>query len=120
MDKNAYILLLEDEVITAMSLVMDLKKHGYTNSKFVATGRKALESVKEKSPDLLIVDESLSGGESGIEIAVEIRGKSNLPVIITSGYEIEDLDQKLNNLANSHFVQKPVVISGLIKLIEKL
>lgn len=120
MDKNAHILLLEDEIITAMSLIKDLKKHGYANSKFVSTGQKAIARAQEKMPDLLIADVSLSGGESGIEIAAEIKGKSELPVIITSGYEIEELTFKLNILDNSHFIPKPIIISNLIKLIERL
>lgn len=120
MDKTSKILLIEDEVITAMSLIMDLKKHGYKNSKFVSTGSKAVASAKEQMPDILIADVSLSGGESGIDVAAKIAGKRGMPIIITSGYEIETLASKMSILNNSHFLRKPVIISNLIKLIEKL
>lgn len=120
MDKTTKILLIEDEVITAMSLIMDLKKHGYINSKFVSTGSKAIASAKDQIPDLIIADISLSRGESGIDVAAEIGGAGGIPIIITSGYELEELNQKMSILNNAHFLQKPVVVSSLIKLIERL
>lgn len=120
MDKTAHILLIEDEIITAMSLIMDLKKHGYKNSKFVSTGRKAIVSVQKQMPDLVIADVSLPGCVSGIDVAAEISGTSGIPVIITSGYEQEELDKKMSILNNAHFLRKPVIISNLLKLIERL
>ncbi len=120
MDKTANILLIEDEVITAMSLIVDLKRNGYKNSKFVSTGSKAVASAKERMPDLIIADVSLSRGESGIDVAAEISGKSGIPVIITSGYEVEELSSRMNILNNAHFLRKPVVVASLIKLIERL
>lgn len=120
MDKSVHILLIEDEAITAMSLIMDLKKHGYKNSKFVSTGSKAAASAKKQMPDILIADVSLSGGESGIDAAAKIAGKRGIPIIITSGYEIKALSSKMGILNNSHFLRKPVIVSNLIKLIESL
>ena len=118
MDKTAKILLIEDEVITGMSLIMDLKKYGYMNSIFVSTGSKAVASAQEQIPDVLIVDVSLSVGESGIDVAAEISGTSGMPIIITSGYEIENLTHKMSILNNAHFLQKPIFTSTIIKLIE--
>ncbi len=120
MDKFSKILLIEDEVITAMSLIMDLKKHGYINSKYVSTRSKAVASAKKSMPDIIIADVSLSGGESGIDVAAEISGSTGIPIIITSGYEVEDLASRLDVLNNAHFLRKPVNISSLIKLIESL
>ncbi len=120
MDKSAKILLIEDEVITAMSLIMDLKKHGYLNSKFESTGTKAAASAKVLMPDIIIADVSLSGDESGIDVAAEISGKTGIPIIITSGYESEELIPKMSKLNNAHFLRKPVNISSLIKLIKSL
>lgn len=120
MDKNTHILLIEDEVITAMSLIIDLKKYGYNNSKFVSTSSKAVASAQKQFPEVLIADVSLSGRESGIDIAAEISGTSGIPIIITSGYEIEDLIPKMGILNNAHFLRKPINISKLIQLIERL
>jgi len=120
MDKSSKILLIEDEVITAMSIIMDLKKHGYRNSKFVSTGSKAIASTKDFMPDIIIADVSLSGGESGIDVAAEISGSTDIPIIITSGYEVEDLASRMDVLNNAHFLRKPVSISSLLKLIESL
>jgi len=119
-NKSSKILLIEDEVITAMSLVMDLKKYGYKNSEYVSTGSKALVSAAESMPDIIIADVSLSGGESGIEVAAEISGDSGIPVIIASGYEQNELKDRMSILKNVHFIRKPVVGSSLIKLIESL
>ena len=120
MDNSIKILLIEDEVITAMSLIMDLKKFGFLNSKFVSTGSKAAASVDEQMPDLIIADVSLSGGESGIDVAAELSGNTGIPIVITSGYEIDELASRMDVLNNAHFIRKPVNISSLIKLIESL
>jgi len=120
MNKTSSILLIEDEVITAMSLIMDLKKHGYQDSKFASTGSKAAASAAGSMPDIIIADVSLSGGESGIDVAAEISGSSSIPVIITSGYEAEELSSRMNVLNNAYFLRKPINISSLIKLIESL
>ena len=120
MDKTANILLIEDEVITAMSLIVDLKKNGFKNSKFVSTGSKAAVSAKVQMPDLIIADVSLSRGESGIDVASVISGKTGIPIIITSGYEVEELSSRMSILNNAHFLRKPVIASSLIKLIESL
>ncbi len=120
MDKTVKILLIEDEVITAMSLIMDLKKHGYPNSKFASTGSKALASSEKIFPDLIIADVSLSCGESGIDVAAKISGESGIPIIITSGYEVDEIYSRMSILDKAHFLRKPVIISSLIKLIESL
>lgn len=120
MNKAAKILLIEDEVITAMSLILDLKKNGYLNSTFVSTVSKALLSAKESMPDIVLADVSLSDGESGIDVAFQISDETGIPVIITSGYEIEELTSKMSILKNAHFLRKPINISDLINLIEKL
>lgn len=120
MNKTAKILLIEDEVITAMSLIMDLKKHGYKSSKFVSTASKALASVQEEMPDILIADVSLAHSESGIDVAAEICRTNSIPIIITSGYEMNEVSSKMNILNNYHFLRKPVLSSKLIELIERL
>jgi len=120
LDKTAKILLIEDEVITAMSLIMDLKINGFKNSKFVSTGSKAAVSAKEQMPDIIIADVSLSGGESGIDVAAVISGETGIPIIITSGYEVEELSSRMSILNNAHFLRKPVVVATLIKLIERI
>ncbi len=120
MDKNIKILLIEDEVLNAMSLIMDLKKSGYINSKFVSTSEQALASANSESPDLLISDISLSGGENGIDTAIEIIGTSSIPVIFISGYEADDMAGKMSKLKNYSFLKKPVAAYKLVELIEKL
>lgn len=120
MDKSSKILLIEDEVITAMSLIMDLKKHGYKDSQYVSTGSKAAFSAADSMPDIIIADVSLSDGESGIDIAAEISGSTCIPIIITSGYEVEELSSRMKVLNNAHFLRKPINIHLLIRLLDSL
>jgi DNA-binding NtrC family response regulator len=118
LNKTISILLIEDEVITGMSLIMDLKKYGYINATFVSRGEKAIKSSQLKMPDLIIADVSLSRGESGIDVAEKIRGSGKIPIIITSGYEIEDYIKRMSKMENVSFIQKPVSIQKLVGLIE--
>ncbi len=120
MDKTVKILLIEDEVLNAMSLILDLKKHGYSNSKFVPTREKAFASVKEEMPDLIISDIALSGDVSGIDTVLEIIGDDRIPVIFTSGYEIADLAERMEKVKNHYFLKKPVKLTELLGIIKGL
>ena len=55
------ILVVEDEVITAMSLQHLLELWGYRMCGQASSGKEAVEKVEFEKPDIALIDISLSG-----------------------------------------------------------
>lgn len=118
MKKEAEILIVEDEVLSAMSLQQDLKRSGYKNCRYVTTGEEALDEMDEGGTELIIMDISLGGKLTGIETAGILLSNHDIPVILVSGYNYEDFEEKIAGMENVHFLKKPIRKTALIKLMD--
>ena len=98
---NEKILVVEDEAITALDLKFILMGLGYDVVDVVDNGQDAIDSAKELSPDLVIMDIKLKGEINGIVAADEI-SKFNIPIIFVSANTDEGTKEKV--LENSSFV----------------
>ena len=98
---NEKILVVEDEAITALDLKFILLGLGYDVVDVVDNGQDAIDSAKELSPDLVIMDIKLKGEINGIVAAEEI-SKFNIPIIFASANTDEGTKEKV--LENSSFV----------------
>lgn len=98
---NEKILVVEDEAITALDLKFILMGLGYDVVDVVDNGQDAIDSAKELSPDLVIMDIKLKGEINGIVAAEEI-SKFNIPIIFVSANTDEGTKEKV--LENSSFV----------------
>lgn len=114
------VLIIEDDIVLAMSLVIMLKKLGYTDVSKVHTGEQALETLVEFKPDLMLVDIMLGEGISGIDVVKKVQGKENMPVIYITG----NSDNYHRNLADNtdylSYLIKPITFNELKKAIDKL
>jgi len=114
------ILIVEDEVLTAMSLQHDLKKLGYGNCSYVTTGEKALSEISRGTISLVIMDIGLAGKLTGIETAEKVIDVYHIPVIISSGYDYDYLFESIAHLGKVLFLKKPISKTELIKMIENV
>ncbi len=118
MKKNIKILLVEDEVITAMLMQSQLTGLGYVISQHVTTGENAIVSARENPPDIILMDIALAGEIDGIEAAAEIRSKSNIPVIFITGYEDQNNKERAGNTHPLEYLIKPLNVNKLKILID--
>ena len=72
---NKHILIVEDEKDLLATLEYNFKKEGYKTTG-VTSGKEAIEAVRNKKPDLLILDLMLPD-ISGLNVCKEIRNKAN-------------------------------------------
>lgn len=75
------ILIVEDEPIIAADLENQLNKLGYNVIGNVDMGELAIEVVKDKSPDLILMDIQLEGDLDGVDTANAVAKISNAPII---------------------------------------
>ncbi len=85
-DKSIKILVVEDESIIALDITQKLRNLGFNPLKPVNTGEKAIRSVEENRPDLIILDIKLKGDMDGIETAAVIKKKKSVPFIFFSAF----------------------------------
>jgi len=107
------ILIVEDDLILALSVEMMLKKIGFKLIKRVETGDEALEAIKSFTPDLMLVDINLGPGMSGIETVKHIQGKMNVPALYVTG----NSDRYFRSLAEEtdyiDYLIKPITLREL-------
>ena len=80
------ILIVEDEEFVARDIQRKLRELDYSVSGIVDTALDAINHTADKLPDLVIMDIVLPGNMDGIQAAIAIRQKHNIPVIYLTAY----------------------------------
>jgi CheY-like chemotaxis protein len=120
MTDKARVLIVEDEILVALRMEMDLSKLGYQIYEPVSTGEKAIKMVKEEPPDVVLMDIRLAGDIDGLETAQEIRAFSPIPIIFVTGYPNESLKEQAANLKPAAYLTKPVLMHEVQSAIETI
>jgi len=84
------LMLVEDERIVAFDLKRQLQGFGYRVSAVVASGEQAIDQVDAEKPDLVLMDIHLEGHMDGIEAAILIRNRHQIPVVFLTAYAEDD------------------------------
>jgi len=102
---NRTILVVEDEPKLADLLRDYLAQAGF-QAKVLADGLAVVPWVREEHPDLILLDLMLPG-KDGMEVCKEIRGFSDVPIIMVTA-RIEEIDRLLGlELGADDYVCKP-------------
>ncbi len=115
---SSTILLVEDDDNLAQFMRLVLRKAGYQTT-HVASSQEAMDAITEHLPNLILLDLHLPDG-NGLEILQFLKDKypeANVPVIVTTGQEIDQLSLSYPVLLDCFF--KPLEISQLLACIEK-
>lgn len=113
------VLIIEDDMILALSLEIMLKKIGYTEVKKAHTGEKALEAIVDFDPDLMLVDIFLGAGISGIDVVKKVQSERDIPVIYITGNS-DDYHRKLADETDYiSYLIKPITFTELKKILQK-
>jgi len=123
-DSKNTILLVEDEVITAMMEKMQLEKYGYIVH-HVTTGEKAIETIlKDKSSiDIILMDIDLGSGLDGTQTAEIILKEINIPIVFLSSHIEPEIVEKTEDITSYGYVVKNssiTVLDASIKMAFKL
>lgn len=118
MKNDLKILLVDDEVIAAMMLQTELKKHGMTNTRYVTTGEKAILSAREFPPDLILMDIRLAGQIDGIEAAREIKTTLDVPILFMTGYDDRETRDRAERIQPLAFLVKPLNFMTILEILE--
>lgn len=101
------ILVVEDESIVAKDIQQSLKKLGYNVVGVCPTAELAIEKANELRPELVLMDIMLKGELSGIDAAMEIRNKMDIPVIFLTAYADSGTLNKAKETEPFGYIIKP-------------
>lgn len=111
------ILMVEDEVITAMVMEADLQDAGYPVSRRVSSGEEAVSLAAEEVFDVVLMDIRLAGQIDGVEAARRIQEIRETPVIFMTGYQDEETHRRAEELSPLAYLVKPVNGAQLASLL---
>ncbi len=118
MTSQISVLIVEDEVLTAMVLEMELKKAGYTICQRVVSGEEAVGVAQQDSPTIILMDIRLAGEIDGFEATRQIQAVADIPVIFMTGYPDQDTRDLAMTLSPAGYLMKPVHIPELTASID--
>ncbi len=112
MAEHARILVVDDEAQITRVLRTTLSAHRY-DVRIAGDGEAALEIMKDWQPDLIITDLSMPNMD-GLSLCKEIRGRSQMPIIVLSVREDEQSKVKALDLGADDYVTKPFNTNELL------
>ena len=107
------ILVVEDELLVGVELQELLTDVGYSIPEVVDNGSRALEFVRERHPDLILMDIRIRGSIDGVETAAQIRKTSDVPIIFVTANSDPTYVARINGIRSDGMLFKPFQDSDL-------
>lgn len=101
------ILIVEDEKIVAEDIKQTLQKFKYEVIGIAEDAMQALELIKQKEPDLVLMDIVLSGIYNGIQLTEKINKQFDLPVVYMTAYSDTETLQRATVTEPYGYLIKP-------------
>jgi DNA-binding response OmpR family regulator len=83
----ARILVVEDDWFAAMEIERSLREAGYDVLEVAASAAEAIEFARDEEPELVIMDIRLVGQGDGIDAAIEIRRRFDIPALFVTAHD---------------------------------
>jgi len=103
------VLIVEDEVIVAEDLKVTLSSMGYEVLGVVPDSEAALQMVREKRPDIVLMDIMLRSGQDGVDTAERIISSEDIPVVFLTAYSEQGVLDRAKKAGGAAFLLKPFV-----------
>ena len=119
MSTLAKILWADDEIDLLRPQIMFLEKKGYEIIQ-VTNGYDAIESCAEERPDIVFLDESMPG-ISGLDTLTKIKEvNSNVPVVMITKNEAEDIMEEAIGAQITDYLIKPVKPQQILLTLKRI
>ncbi len=118
--KNANILLVEDDPINANVINLFLK--GYYEIDHSSTASKAIEMVKAKKYDVILMDINLKGmnGLDAVKIIRQHKEYSATPVVAVTAYAMVGDKKRFLENGCTHYLPKPFTKRDIVELLDSI
>ena len=114
-------LIVEDEILFAMSLAVDMQALGFSTCELAANGQDAFLKVMEDPPDIVLMDVNLEGGREGIEAARWLREVCDIPVVFVTAYTDRDTVERIQQqVPGAPVIAKTVYRERLARMVKEV
>jgi two-component system KDP operon response regulator KdpE len=107
-----HVLVVDDDSQIRKLVRVNLEKRGYTVD-VAKDGTAAINTLKHRMPDLVLLDIAMPG-LSGIDVCLWLRTQSDIPVIVLSAHDEEDLMVRALDAGADDYVLKPFAYDVLL------
>ena len=112
------VLVVEDSPLIAEDISFKLGKHNFEVVGIFDKGEDALEFLKQKEPDLVLLDIKLAGALDGISTAYMINHNYHLPIIYLSDLSDAETLNRAKQTRPSNYLTKPFNEADLVRAID--
>lgn len=107
MNQNTRILIVEDDMIIAANISVQLTNLGYEVIGIETRGEEAILHASANTPDIILLDINLKGSVNGIEAAIQIQKFKRIPIIYLTANSDEATFTKAKATHPYAFISKP-------------
>lgn len=118
MNKNTSILIVEDEMIIAANISLQLNNLGYEVTGIIPRAEEVLPEIRQHIPDIILMDINLKGDLDGIELVQLIQNEFKIPIIYLTANSDEAHFEKAKATNPYAFISKPFKKLDLQRAIE--
>ena len=112
------VLIVEDDPLISEDLAMILRRAGYAIVGQAYNGTLALDMIKTRKPDIILLDIALGTSLSGLDIASIINDTFQLPFIFITSFSDKDTLHKAKNLLPQGYIVKPFKQKDILTTLE--
>ncbi|NCP52518.1 MAG: response regulator transcription factor [Flavobacteriales bacterium] len=118
MNQPTKILIVEDEMIIAANISLQLTSLGYDVTGIIPRGEEALLHIEQQQPDIVLLDINLKGKIDGIETAQIMQKSFDIPIIYLTANADEAHFTRAKTTNPYAFISKPFKKLDLQRAIE--
>ncbi len=107
MENTKRILIVEDDMIIAANLSLQLSQLSYEITGIESRGEEAILHAQVNPPDIILMDINLRGALDGIETARKIRDYQDIPIIYLTANNDEATFNRAKDTRPRAFISKP-------------
>lgn len=115
---NKKILIVEDELIIAETIVEILQGQGYEKTFIAESVEEAIELIEKEKPDLVFTDIALKGNQTGLDLGNSLFDKYKIPFIYVTSHVSSQVIQKAKATFPNAFLSKPFKKEDLLIAME--
>lgn len=104
--EKAYILIVEDEALLYKRMRKVLEGEHYSIGEYLPSVSKAIKSINNKRPDIVLLDIQLQGEETGLDLGKKLYEDYHIPFIYITEYDDDQTFYDGLNTNHEHFIVK--------------
>lgn len=106
-NRDTLIYFLDDDLIYLKVVSHDLEKQGYKNVRSFSTAKDIIEAVKEKKPDIALLDYHLGGKMTGLDVLKKVNELSpdTENIFLTASDDINVAIETMKNGAYDYVIK---------------